>query len=137
MYKEIDPEVNKLSKHVVDIAIEVHRTLGPGYLESVYEHALCREFALNGIPFVNQYPIDISYKGAIIGEGRLDFLVDRKLIVEIKAVNHLAPVFFTQVRSYLKATNLELGLLINFNETRVSDGIKRIIHTKLIEPHDM
>ena len=91
--------------------------------------ALCRELETLGIPFVNQLPIEVIYKGTIVGEGRIDFLIDGKLIVEIKSVGGLAPIHFTQLRSYLKATNLDLGLLINFNETRLVDGIRRVVFT--------
>ncbi|QQS47638.1 MAG: GxxExxY protein [Acidobacteriota bacterium] len=129
MLREPDDEVNLLSNRVIGIAIDIHRALGPGYIESVYENALCKEFDLQGIPFVNQHPVEVIYKGSMVGEGRLDFLVDRKLILEIKAVGSLAPVHFTQLRSYLKATGLDLGLLINFNETRLGDGIRRVVFT--------
>ncbi len=129
MLREPGDEVNLLSNRVIGIAIDVHRALGPGYIESVYENALCKEFDLQGIPFVNQHPIEVIYKGSMVGEGRLDFLIGGKLILEIKAVGSLAPVHFTQLRSYLKATGLDLGLLINFNETRLCDGIRRVVFT--------
>ncbi len=128
--KEPDPETDKLAGEVIGCAIEVHRHLGPGYLEAVYESAFGLEMRLKGIPFAQQHPVTVFYKGNKIGTGRLDFLIDERLIVELKSVDKLAPVHIFQVRSYLKATGLELGLLINFNETRVSNGIRRIILTQ-------
>lgn len=127
--REPDEEMNLLTSRVIAVAIEVHRSLGPGYIESVYEKALRMEFEMQGIPFHNQYPIEVIYKGSMVGEGRLDFLIDKKLILEIKSVSALAPVHFTQLKSYLKALGLDLGLLINFNEVRVVDGIRRVIST--------
>lgn len=127
--REPDEEMNLLTSRVIAVAIEVHRSLGPGYIESIYEKALRMEFELQGIPFLNQYPIKVLYKGSMVGEGRLDFLIDKRLIVEIKSVAALAPVHFTQVKSYLKALELDIGLLINFNEVRLVDGIRRVIST--------
>lgn len=129
MIKEPGDEVNILSKRVIGIAIDVHRALGPGYTESIYEKALCMEFDSIGMPYVNQLPIEVVYKDSIVGEGRIDFLIEGKLIVEIKSVGSLAPIHITQLRSYLKATGMELGLLINFNETRLADGIRRVVFT--------
>lgn len=129
MLREPDEEMNLLTDRVIGVAIEIHRTLGPGYIESIYENALRKEFDLQGIQFVNQYPIEVFYKGSMVGEGRLDFLIDKKLILEIKSVSSLAPVHFTQLKSYLKAMRLDLGLLINFNESRLVDGIRRVIST--------
>ncbi len=129
MIKEPDNEVNQLATQVIGIAIEVHKTLGAGYMESIYENALSSEFERQGVPFLNQYPIEVVYKGFLVGEGRLDFLIDKKLILERKAVSGLAPVHFTQLRSYLKAMDLQLGLLINFNEARLADGIRRVVFT--------
>ncbi|MBK9316701.1 MAG: GxxExxY protein [Acidobacteria bacterium] len=129
MIKEPDNEVNQLATRIIGIAIDVHKTLGAGYMESIYENALSREFEKQGVPFLNQYPIEVVYKGFLVGEGRLDFLIDKKLILEIKAVSGLAPVHFTQLRSYLKAMDLQLGLLINFNEARLADGIRRVVFT--------
>jgi GxxExxY protein len=118
---------NRLSGEVIGAAIEVHRILGPGYLESVYEDALCVEFELRGIRFSRQHPIKVSYKGRGVGESRLDLLVDNVLIVELKAVDALLPIHKAQVISYLRATGLHLGLLINFNEVTLMRGLRRII----------
>src|SRR3954447_2509422 len=99
------------SRLVIGAAIAVHRTLGPGFLESVYEEALCIELQERGIPFVQQSPAAVLYKGRLVGEGRLDLLVGDALIVELKAVEALAPVHTAQLISYLKSTGCHLGLL--------------------------
>jgi GxxExxY protein len=125
----LDDAIEKLANKVIGSAIEVHRILGPGYIENVYEEALVREFHLRNIPFERQKIIDIRYKGFSIGEGRLDLLIDHKIIVELKSVEKLMPIHNVQVHSYLKATELQLALLINFNVLLLRDGIKRIILT--------
>jgi GxxExxY protein len=126
---EPDGNLDRLVHEVIGAAIEVHRILGPGYLESVYEEALVVELRIRGIPFQRQVPIPLIYKGEPIGEGRLDLLVRGELIVEIKTVEVLAPIHKAQAISYLKATGHRLALLINFNSTVLKDGIKRIIHS--------
>lgn len=127
MNTEPDEELDRVANEVIGAAIEVHRTLGPGFLESVYEEALCVELTLRQIPFQRQVPVAVLYKGAAIGQTRLDLLVHGKLIVEIKTVEALAPIHKAQSISYLKATGHRLALLINFNSTFLKDGIKRII----------
>ena len=124
---EPDSRVDGLARAVIGAAIEVHRILGPGYLESVYEEALTLEFSLRQIPFALQKSVSVVYKGHSVGESRLDFLVGGCLIVELKAVEALAPIHQAQVISYLKATGLLLGLLINFNVPLLKDGIRRVI----------
>ncbi|MFA5028240.1 MAG: GxxExxY protein [Candidatus Methylomirabilota bacterium] len=121
------PEVDRLARAVIDAAIEVHRTLGPGYLESVYEEACAIEFSLRKIPFERQRPIFVEYKGHPVGEGRADMVVDGMLVVELKAVEALAPIHKAQVISYLKASGFSLGLLINFNVALLKQGIQRIV----------
>lgn len=101
--------------------------LGPGYLEAVYEEALAVEMGLRGIPFVRQHLVRVAYKGHAVGEGRVDFLVDQVLVVEVKAVESLSQVHKAQVLSYLKATGGHLGLLINFNVALLRDGVQRVI----------
>jgi GxxExxY protein len=123
-------ELNKLSWAVVDAAIEVHRHLGLGFFESVYEEALSVELASRNIPFARQPVVPIYYKDHPIGEGRLDLLVGGCLIIELKAVEALAPIHTAQVISYLKATGFQLGLLINFNVPILKSGLKRIINSK-------
>lgn len=128
--KEPDKGTDEIAKLVVDAAVEVHRVLGPGYLEAVYEDALAAELTLRGIPFERQKPIDVDYKGRKVGEGRLDFLVSGKLVVELNAVESFTPVHTAQVISYLKATGLPLGLLLNFNTSLMKNGIKRIVYSR-------
>jgi len=123
-------KLDQLARVAVDAAIEVHRHLGPGYLEAVYEEALAIELALRDLPFARQIPIPVQYKGQSVGQGRLDFLIDDALIVELKAVEALLPVHKAQVISYLKASRRQLGLLINFNVPALSQGIQRIIYSK-------
>lgn len=124
---EPDEETDRLAQEVIGAAIEVHRALGPGFLESVYEQAMSIELGLLGTSFERQVPVAVTYKGHSIGESRLDLLVDGKLIVELKAVDQFAPVHTAQVMSYLKATGHRLGLLINFNVVRLKDGVKRVV----------
>jgi len=127
MIREPDKETDHLTTAVIGSAIEVHRVLGPGYLESVYEQALAIELELRSILYERQKPISVDYKNHLVGDGRLDFLVGGRLIVELKAVDALAPIHAAQVMSYLKTMNLPLGLLINFNVPLLKHGIKRII----------
>jgi GxxExxY protein len=124
---EPNPELDALAQSVVSAAFEVHRFLGPGYLESVYEEALAVEFQARDMSFERQPPIRVQYKGYPIGEGRGDFLVGGELLVELKAVEQLAPIHTAQVISYLKATQLRLGLLINFNVAVFREWIRRIV----------
>ncbi|AIF53739.1 GxxExxY protein [Pelosinus sp. UFO1] len=129
MHGVLDDKTGVLANKVIGAAIEVHKVLGPGYLESVYEQALSLELILRKIPFESQKSLAINYKGHLIGEGRLDLLVDKVLIIELKAVESLMPIHNAQLLSYLKITGLQLGLLINFNVTSLRNGIKRIILT--------
>lgn len=122
--------VDALCRRVIGAAIEVHRLLGPGFLESVYEEALCVELLLQDIRFARQVPVGVAYKGETVGEARIDLLVDDRLVVELKAVETLAPIHVAQVISYLKATRLTLGLLITFNVTILPRGIKRVVLTQ-------
>jgi GxxExxY protein len=105
---------SETTNSIIAAAIRVHRTLGPRFLESVYEEALAVEFALSGIQFIRQKPVPLFYKDHQVGEHRLDFVVDEKIVVELKAVTALEDIHFAIGRSYLKATNLEDGLLLNF-----------------------
>ncbi len=126
---EPDPAVDALAKAVIGAAIEVHSILGAGFLEAVYEQALAVELGLRGIPFQRQHPIALTYKNELVGEARLDFLIGGKLILELKAVDSIHPIHHAQVLNYLKATGLQLGLLMNFNVEQMKDGIKRIVLT--------
>lgn len=127
--KEPDKRVDELARSVIGAAIEVHRTLGPGFLESVYEEALCIELALRGIPFARQAPVSVTYKNQRVGESRLDLVVGHLLVVELKAIEQVLPVHRAIVISYLKATKLELALLVNFRVAILKNGIERIIAT--------
>ncbi|MCC7204387.1 MAG: GxxExxY protein, partial [Phycisphaeraceae bacterium] len=102
-------------------------TLGPGYLEVIYEKAMAVEMSLRGLAFSQQVPIELRYKGQPVGEGRLDLLVDSQVIVELKAVESLATIHQAQLLSYLRATGLRLGLLLNFNVPVLRDGIMRVV----------
>jgi GxxExxY protein len=125
--REPSEEVDGLAYAVIGAAIEVHRMLGSGFLEEVYHKALKVEFEIRGIPHKSKYPVAVNYKGRPIGEGQLDFLVGDVLIIELKAVQNLAPIHESQVMSYLKMTKHPLALLINFNVPILKQGIKRII----------
>jgi GxxExxY protein len=103
-----------VTHRIIGAAIAVHRTLGPGFLESIYEEALAVEFALKGIQFIRQKPITLFYKDHQIGEHRLDFLVEDLIVVELKAIQALEDIHFAVGRSYLKAIGLQDGLLLNF-----------------------
>ena len=120
-------EVNKVTERIIGMAINVHRCLGPGLLESIYESALCMELDLAGLPYQRQLPLPVRYKGRQIGEYRLDLLVDDAVIVEIKSVERYDPVFAAQVLTYLRITGKKLGLLINFNSHLLTAGVRRII----------
>ena len=115
-----------LSYHIIQCAMEVHNILGPGYPERIYEEALVREFGKGGISFERQKQIELSYKGEKIGDFWLDLVVEEKIVVELKAVSELSDVFEAQVLSYLKATGLKLGLIINFGGKRLE--YKRLIN---------
>jgi GxxExxY protein len=128
---ETPPEVNLLARRVIDAAVEVHRHLGPGYAESVYENALAIELGLRGIPFQRQAGFNVSYKGHEVGEGRMDMLIDRALVVELKAVDRFTEVHVSQAISYLKATGLPLALLINFDVAVLMRGVKRVVLNRL------
>jgi len=121
-------EFDDLSRAVIGCAIEVHRELGPGLLESAYEQCLAHELKLKGIPFELQKVMPVEYKGVSIDCGyRLDLLVDGKIIVELKAVAALEPIHEAQILTYLKLAKVKTGLLINFNVPLLKEGIKRFV----------
>ena len=122
-------EVDWYASQVIAAAVEVHRVLGAGFVESVYEHALCAELELRSVPFRRQVSAVVDYKGHRVGESQLDLLVGERLVVELKAVEALAAVHAVQLRSYLKATGCVLGLLINFNVSVLLRGVRRIVST--------
>ena len=127
--REPGAKLDRLAHEVIGAAIEVHRLLGPGLLESVYEEALCVELGLRGLSFVRQPAVDVAYKGHPVGQGRLDLLVGDALVVELKAVEALTEAHKAQVISYLRMTGYRLALLMNFNVARLKDGINRIVCT--------
>ena len=117
---------DELTEAIIGAAIEVHRHLGPGLLESIYEESLCHELYLRGIQVEQQVDVDVIYKGKIIKGQKLDLLVEKEVVVELKSVSILTGAATAQVLSYLKATQLSRALLINFGENRLVDGVKRI-----------
>ena len=119
--------INELSSRVIGAAIEVHRALGPGLLESAYEACLCRELTLQDLPFVSQRHLPVEYKGVHLDCGyRIDVLVDERLIVELKAVDTITNLHKTQLMTYLRLMDCELGLLINFNVPVLVNGVSRV-----------
>lgn len=120
---------NELSFKIIGIALELHRNIGPGLLESSYENALAYDLRENGLLVQQQVPMPFIYKEVKMDIGyRLDLLVENKIIIEIKSVENLAPVHYAQLLTYLKLSDLKLGLLINFNSKLLKDGIHRIVN---------
>ena len=121
-------EFDDLSKRVIGCAIEVHRELGPGLLESTYEQCLARELTLKGIEFQLQYAQPVEYKGVRLDCGyRLDVFVENELIVELKSVEKIKGIHEAQLLTYMKLAGVKTGLLMNFNVTKLKDGIKRFV----------
>ena len=120
-------ELNEITDQIIKCGIERNKDLGPGLLESIYEKAMCHELSIDRVNFSNQVVIPIIYKGVTLGEHRLDLLVDDEVIVEIKAVDRIDPVFKAQLLSYLKMTGKRLGLLINFNVPVLKNGIQNVL----------
>ena len=128
MYQLLSKETEALATQIVDIAYKIHRTLGPGLLESVYEHCFCYELSLRGIPYERQKKVPVVYEELTIDDSlRLDVLVDDSIIVEFKAQEHPHPVWNAQLLSYLKLANKRLGFVINFHVLTIKDGIRRIV----------
>lgn len=117
----------EITGEIISCAIEVHSTLGPGLLESVYEEALAHEFELRGVLYKRQKEINLSYKNRDVGKHRIDFLVEGEVILELKAVELIHPIYEAQLLTYLRATDKRVGLLINFNVNLLKRGIKRLI----------
>jgi GxxExxY protein len=119
---------DKLSNQVIGCALEVHKTLGPGLLESTYEQCLGHELSSKGISFQLQKPLPVEYKGLLLECGyRIDVLIENQLIGELKSVNTLLPIHEAQILTYMKLSNSQTGLLINFNTVRLKNGIKRFV----------
>ncbi|MBV8879831.1 MAG: GxxExxY protein [Planctomycetaceae bacterium] len=127
--KDTEEESNVLSKEIIGAAIEVHRSLGPGLLESIYEECLAHELALRHLTFRRQVALPLIYKGIRLDAGyRLDLLVESRIVVEVKAVEHVLPVHEMQVLTYLRLTRVWLGLLLNFHVGALREGIRRIVN---------
>lgn len=123
--EEPNPELNRITNQIIAAAIRVHRALGPGFGESVYERAMIVELTASGLPFQSQACFRIEYSGQTVGELRLDMVVAGAVVVEFKAVDAIAPIHRAQVLSYLRATGFRLAILINFNVPLLKDGIRR------------
>ena len=122
-----DPPDNQLTHAVIGAAIEVHRHLGPGLLESIYEDCLCHELQLRRIAYRRQFPVSITYKGmSPSGSLRLDIMVEDRLVLEIKSVERLEAIHEQQLLTYLRLTSCELGLLLNFNSGSLKGGLRRV-----------
>ena len=121
--------INELSSKIIGAAIEVHKALGPGLLESVYEECLCHELSLRGFSFDRQKLLPVAYKGKQLDCGyRLDVVVEKSIIVELKSCESIEPIHKAQLLTYLKLSGLQLGLLLNFNTLVMRDGIVRVVN---------
>ena len=128
VFERLPAEVESLAKRTVDASIKVHRALGPGLLESVYETCLAHELRQRGLKVETQVTIPVIYDGVCLEAGlRLDLLINKQFIVEVKAVEQMNRIFKAQVLTYLKLANLRLALLINFNVPLLRDGLERVI----------
>jgi len=121
-------ELNDLTHKIIGCAIEVHKQLGPGLLESAYEECLCYELSLNGLSYERQVPVPVVYKEIKLNTGyRIDVLVEKVVIVELKAIEALTPVHEAQILTHLKFANKKIGLLMNFNTLKLTDQLRRFI----------
>ena len=121
-------EVDPLSNRVIGCAIEVHRTLGPGLLESAYRQCLAHELSLAGIRFTMEVPLPVRYKETLLDCGyRIDLLIESDLVLELKAVETLLPIHQAQLLSYMRLAKVPIGLLINFNVLKLTNGLKRLV----------
>lgn len=128
-----DADANRLTEKVLDACVEVHRHLGPGLLESVYEECLVMELSDRELAFERQVPLPVVYKGRLVTSPfRLDLLVERAVVVELKAIERLAPVHQCQLITYLKLTGASVGLLVNFNVPLLKEGVKRVVRPDLL-----
>lgn len=123
------PREDRLTREIIGAAIEVHRELGPGLLESAYEQCLCHELSLRGLKFQRQVELPVTYKGIRLDCGfRMDIVVEGIVVVELKTVDTLLPIHQAQMLTYLKLYHRQVGLLLNFNVPVLKDGLKRIVH---------
>ncbi len=122
-------EINILSGEIVDCCIKIHTAIGPGCYERVYEELLCYEFDKRGLTFRRQVSLPIAYEGLIISDAyKIDLLLEDKIIIEIKSVEHILPVHYKQLNTYLKMMNLKNGILLNFKVDLMKDGIYRVFN---------
>jgi GxxExxY protein len=126
----VDDEIEDLAHAVIGAAIEVHKELGPGMPERSYLLSLCHELDLRRIPYQAEQQVKILYKGKEVGLGRIDLLIAGRLVVELKAVESIAPVHMAQCLTYLRLLHLKLGLVLNFNVERMGTGIKRVVNSR-------
>lgn len=127
-YDSLDPRIEAIGREIIDSAIQVHKALGPGLLESVYQSCMCREFSIRKISFQKETEVPIIYKNMRLESGlRLDLLVEGCVILELKSVEKIIPIHESQLLTYLKITSHRLGFLLNFNVPLMKEGIKRII----------
>ena len=126
-FDPVPPDVELIATSVIGAAIEVHRHLGPGFIERIYHEALGEEQQIREIPYERECAVVVNYKGVAITGQRIDLIVSRRVIVELKAASRLDPVHEAKVISYLRTTGLRLGLLLNFNCPTMKDGLKRIV----------
>lgn len=127
-FEPIDKLTEEIASKIIEAAFRVHRELGPGLLEFVYEKCLCYELNEAGLKYESQKPISIKYKGIIFNEVlRIDILVENKIVLEIKSVDEFNPLFEAQLLTYMKLTNCRLGFIINFNVSKLKDGIHRYV----------
>ena len=126
---QIVVDINKLSREIIGAAIEVHKALGPGLLESAYERCLCHELNLRVLSYKSQEPLAVRYKGIKLDCGyRLDIVIEDKIILELKSCEKVDPIHKAQLLTYLKLSGLHLGLILNFNVPVMRDGIVRIVN---------
>ena len=122
-------DINKLSSEVIGAAIEVHKTLGPGLLESAHEECLCHELSLQGMSFERQKPLAVTYKEKLLDCGyRLDIVVEKKIILELKSCEKIEPIHKAQLLTYLRLSGINLGLILNFNVPVMRNGIARVVN---------
>ncbi|MCW1968386.1 MAG: GxxExxY protein [Anaerolineae bacterium] len=133
-HQDIDPETNKLATKIIGAAIEVHKALGPGFKESIYEEAFALQLTKDQIPFERQCEHNVYYLDKLVGTGRLDFFIDKRVVVELKAAAEITDVHMAQVISYLKLTNARVGFIFNFYVVSLSyGGIKRILRPSILK----
>src|SRR5258708_6640063 len=135
MTEKAKPDLDRLTETIIGAAIEVHRHLGPGLLESAYEECLCHELGRAELSFLRQVHVPITYKGMKLDcNYRLDLIVEQTVILEIKAIERLEPIHSAQLLTYLRATDKRIGLLINFNVTVLKNGLRRLVNDHIDTP---